>query len=405
MPAQLTQHGFRGPGRDGIYRASENTAKTWPPEGLSLAWSSTRIGKGYSSPVAVNGKVYVTGLTDDGSKETLTALDSKGEVLWQTVFGTPWQNSYPESRSSPTVVGGEIYVESGRPEMVCIDAASGTIKWSIDAVERYNRKPTEFGPAESPLVVGDIVYFTTMSDKAAMIALDRFSGKVVWETPPYDENAMYASPIFIEHGGKKQILVVSEIYAAGIDAATGTVAWKTDIRSIVKKGMEESHWKPQFTNTPLFRDGKLCISLGYDYGTLMLALDDKASEASLLWLNRTLDPHHGGTVLLDGYLYGSTWTNNSQGNWACVEWETGKTMYEEKWTEGNKGSIVSAGGMLFCLDDKFGNFALVEPDPKKFRILSSFKIKGGGGPFWAHPYIEGRCLYLRHGETLFNYEL
>jgi outer membrane protein assembly factor BamB len=404
--AQQAKYGFRGASRDGIYTVNKKLLKTWSPEGLPLLWSSLQIGKGYSSPVAADGKVYVTGLTDDGSQEMLSAFDADGKLLWQTVFGHSWSGSYSESRSTPTVAGTEIYVESGKPELVCIDAASGKILWSVDAVERYNRKPTEFGPAESPLIVGNVAYFTTMSDKAALVAIDRISGKVIWETPPYIDNLMYASPIMIEHKGKKQIIILSETYAAGIRPDDGSIAWKTDIRAIVKKGMEDSHWRPQFTNTPIFRDGKICIAAGYDYGAMLLQLNDDASQASLLWLNRTLDTHHGGMALVNGYLYGSTWTNNSNGNWACVEWKTGKTMYEERWQGGNKGSVLFADGMLYCLEEKSGNLALVKPNPEKFEIVSSFKITEGSGPFWAHPSIDndGR-IYVRHGEALMVYSL
>jgi outer membrane protein assembly factor BamB len=404
LHAQIAEFGFRGPLRDGIYPA-KGLSKIWPAEGLPLAWTSTQIGKGYSSPVAANGKVYVGGLSEDGTQEVLTAFSSDGTLLWQTQYGTAWEQTYPESRSTPTVVGDDLYIESGKPEMVCVDAATGAVKWTIDAVERYNRKPTEYGPAESPLVVGNVVYFTTMSDKASLIAVNRKNGEVIWETPPFKGDLMYASPIFIEHRGKKQIIIINEFYVTGIDQSTGAIAWQTNIFDWVKAGVPDNKWRPQFTNTPIYKDGKFCIPAGYDYGTLMLQLNDDATSVSQLWINRDLDPHHGGVVLIDGYLYGSTWTDNNRGNWCCVDWNTGKTQYENTWTSGNKGSIVSAENMLYCVDDKRGNIALLQPTPDKFEVISSFRITQGSGPYWAHPTISNGNLYFRHGEALMVYGL
>ena len=405
IQAQTVQHGFRGPFRDGIFPTEDVLLKSWSAEGLQLIWSSTQAGKGFSSPVVANGRIYLGGLSDDDTKETLTAFSSDGKLLWQTPFGTAWEKTYPDSRSTPTIVGNDLYIESGKPEIVCIDATTGAIRWFVDAVLQYNRKPTEYGPAESPLVIGDVVYFATMSEKASLIAINRTNGAIIWEAPPVNDDYMYASPLPIEHNGKKQIIIISEKYATGIDQQTGSIAWQADIRTMIKTGIDSDRWKPQFTNTPIFKDGKICIASGYDFGTLMLQLNNDATSVSQVWLNRDLDPHYGGMVLIDGYLYGSTWTNNNQGNWCCVDWNSGKTMYDTKWPEGNKGTVISSGGMLYCMDDRRGNLALVKPTPEKFDLVSSFQIKQGSGPYWAHPTISGGKLYVRRGEALMVYNL
>jgi hypothetical protein len=78
-------------------------------------------------------------------------------------------------------------------------------------------------------------------------------------------------------------------------------------------------------------------------------------------------------------------------------------MYEEKWH--NKGSIITADGMLYCYEEKKGNFGLVKANPEKFDVVSSFKIPLGKGPYWAHPSISDGRLYVRHGGALMVYDI
>ncbi|HAN78124.1 MAG TPA: hypothetical protein DCQ31_10295 [Bacteroidales bacterium] len=96
--------------------------------------------------------------------------------------------------------------------------------------------------------------------------------------------------------------------------------------------------------------------------------------------------------------------HNGDGNWCCIEWKTGKKMWEEHWF--NKGSIIAAEGLLYIYDEKKGNMGLVKPTPEKFELISSFQVTlGSKGPFWAHPVIHNGILYLRHNDTLMAYDI
>jgi hypothetical protein len=135
----------------------------------------------------------------------------------------------------------------------------------------------------------------------------------------------------------------------------------------------------------------------------MFSLGSDGRSVSLKWMNQDLDCHFGGVVKVGESIFGSNWINNANGNWVCVDWNTGKTTYETKWF--NKGSIISADGLLYCFEEKSGNLALVRPNPEKFDIISSFKIAKGEGPYWAHPAIFDGKLFVRHGESLMVYNL
>jgi outer membrane protein assembly factor BamB len=135
----------------------------------------------------------------------------------------------------------------------------------------------------------------------------------------------------------------------------------------------------------------------------MLNLTDGGKNAAVAWTDSVLDVHHGGGVLVNGYIYGSNWLSNTDGNWCCIDWNTGKKMYEEHWK--CKGSIISAEGMLYIYDEKSGNVGLVKVNPAKFDLISSFKVTEGSGPYWSHQVIHHGKLYLRHGNALMVYNI
>jgi|GEM_PF-2327997 len=49
--------------------------------------------------------------------------------------------------------------------------------------------------------------------------------------------------------------------------------------------------------------------------------------------------------------------------------------------------------------------SVMEEHPVKFNLISSFIIKEGSGPYWAHPVINNGVLYLRHGEALMAFNI
>ena len=135
----------------------------------------------------------------------------------------------------------------------------------------------------------------------------------------------------------------------------------------------------------------------------MLTLSEDGRSVELKWTSDVLDNHHGGLVLVDGFLYGANWISNGKGNWVCLNWESGEVMYEEEWH--NKGSIIYADGMLYLFDEKFGNMGLVVPSPDEFNVKGSFKVDDGRGPRWAHPSIFDGKLFLRHHDVLLVYDI
>lgn len=388
---------WRGPERNGWYPET-GLLKEWPTEGPVKLWVAKDLGMGYSSAAVTVNLIYITGRK--GEKEVLTALDLQGNQIWQVEFGRAWEDAYPDTRTTPTVNDGKVYLISGMGEVACHDAKTGERIWMRDAFQEFSGVCNLYGISEAPLVMGNKVFYTPGGSRTSMIALDKNTGALLWESPALGDSAAYVSPLWVTHNEQDQIINLMGNWAFGVNPDTGKILWKFDYIAL-PTDQSNPYMIRTNCNTPIYHQGCVFLNKGYDHPSAMLQLDPAGKKVDLKWTNKDLDTHMGGAVLVDGYLYGSNWLNNSNGNWVCVDWETGETQWETPWN--NKGAIIYGDGMLYCYEEKRGNIALVRPNPEKFDQVSSFKVSDGTGPHWSHPVIREGVLYIRHGDAIVAY--
>ncbi|MBU8893625.1 MAG: PQQ-like beta-propeller repeat protein [Bacteroidales bacterium] len=385
---------WRGPNRTGVYNETGLLQK-WPENGPELIWSVENLYKGYSSVSVANNTIYLTGIND--TVDVLIAVELKGNIKWQTPYGRARIGAYPESRCTPTVENDRVYVSSGSGDVACLNALTGEIIWTVKASEKFEGTIGRWGLAESLLIIDNKVIYTPGGKKTTMVALDKTTGETIWMSESIDDNPSYSSPLLIEKDDKKLIISVTPNSIIGVSPANGEIVWNFDNRSY-SGGRRKNQ-----TNTPLYHDGRIYVTNGYNHKSVMLDLSENFKSVSLAWVDTVLDVHHGGVVYVDGYIYGANWINNGQGKWCCIEWESGKKQYETEWK--TKGSIIYADGMLYCYEEKTGYIALVEATPDGFDVISSFNINLGTGPHWSHPVIKNGILYIRHMDALMAYSI
>lgn len=387
---------WRGPERSGIY-SEEGLLKEWPGSGPELSLELDGLGDGYSSPTVTDNTIYITGRKEQS--DVLSAFTLDGKKKWETVYGDAWIRNHTGNRCTPTYSNGNIFLISGGGDIVCVDS-NGEIKWSKNHYALYDSNPIMFGISESPLVVGNIVIASPGGNKASLVAFNIENGDVVWETEPLNESPQYVNPKLIEYGGRKIITSITRNHIIGVDAKNGELLWKVNYAEV---NAATGRVSVNHANTPIYKDGLILVANGYDWVALQLKLSKDGSDVEIVWENREFDPHHGGMVLMGDFVYSSDHKSNSMGDWVCVNWKTGKTEWATNWY--NKGSIISADGMLYLFEEKSGHVALAKPNPEKLDIVSEFQVTKGTGPYWAHPVISNAKLYIRHGETLMVYAL
>jgi len=392
--AQLYE--WRGPDRSGIYNET-GLLKKWPATGPMLIWEADNMGFGYSSVTVTDDAVYITGRKD--SSDVLTALTLDGKKKWETVYGKAWLVNHPGSRCTPTYYNGNLFLISGSGDIVCV-GSNGKVKWTKNHFKLYDSKPLMFGISESPLVYDNMVVATPGGKKGSLVAFNINDGKVIWESAVLDETPQYMNPKLIEHGGKKMIVTVLGTNIVSVDAKTGKLIWKVNY---AEANAATGRVMKNHAITPIYRDGYILIANGYNWVALKLKLSADGSSVEKVWENRAFDPQHGGVVLMGNQIYGATHQAKPVDMWTCVDWNTGKILWQAKWYV--RGSVISADGMLYLMEEKTGHVALVKPDPTKLDIVSEFQITKGEGPFWAHPVISKGRLYIRHGEVLMVYKV
>ncbi len=392
--AQLAQ--WRGPNRDGIF-PDTMLLKEWPADGPEVLFVTEGIGKGFSSTVATKNYIFATGIKD--TLEYLTCLDLSGKILWQKSYGRCWNQTYPEARCTPTVEGDRVYVLSGMDNLVCFRAGTGETIWSVDIHSVYKSDWDMFGVSESPLIVDDKIIVTPAGELTTVVALNKFNGELVWKSVSVHMKRSNMSPQLISHCGKKYIISATQTHVLGVDVANGEILWTYHYNFLDENGDNTTI----LANTPVYKDSCLWISNGWEVKSVMLEIAPDGKSVSEKFTDHTFDNQNHGVVLIDGFLYGSNFTERTTGKWVCMNWKTG----EIKWIEDfyTKGPILSSDGMLYCYEEKSGNMALVKADPKEFKVISSFKVNKGAGPHWARPAIWFGKLLVRHGDVLIAYNL
>jgi len=382
---------FRGPNTDG--KSTEvNLLKKWPKGGPKLLWSLNDIGEGFASVTIAKGIVYTTGIVGKEKQGILTASDLKGSIIWQKSYGPGWSGSHPGTRTTPTVDANCVYVISGYGNLVCFNAKSGKIKWHVDVLKRFKAKNINWGISESVLVVDNKVICTPGAQDASIVALNKFNGETIWTTKGLSDPSAYCSPILIDKGRQKIAVTITDKQIVAVDLSNGSVLWKYTNKLHKDK---PRHVNP---NTPIYANNTVYMASRF-VGTTKLKISDDWSKVSELWTNQQLDPHHGGGVLVDGYIHG---TDSRNKEWMCLDYKTGKVRYSAELV--GKGSLIYADGMLYCYGEQ-GQFALVKITPNDYQITGSFDITQGDGPHWAHPAISDGVLYIRHGDALMAYDI
>ena len=381
---------WRGPDRNGISKET-GLLKSWPQDGPAELWSVTTEGEGYAAPAVVGDRIYVTGSKDgeSGREGVLYAIDTGGKIVWERSYGPEWGTSYPNSRTTPTIDGDVGYLFSGAGVAVCFDAKTGKKKWSVDTLSRFNGANIRWGIAESPLLVGNTMICHPGGPDAAVVALDKATGKTVWTSKGLGEKSAYCSPGLTTIGSCKLIVTQTEKNIVGLDADKGTVLWK-----VAQQNKYAVH-----PNTPVFFDDNVFISSGYDYGSQLLKLAPDGAKATVTWQTKEADIQFHGAIYVDGRLYGS----QSNGRLVCLDPANGTIVY--KVSEVRKAAILYADGRLYAYDEKGGKVSLVNVRPDGYEMAGSFKVDQGKGPHWAHPVVANGTLYIRHGKTLIAYDI
>lgn len=381
---------WRGPRRDGV---SDETGllESWPEGGPELLWRVDGLGTGWSSPIVVGQRLYITGDVEDDL--VVFAFDTDGALLWQTANGKAWKGSFPGSRACCVFSEGRLYHLNAHGRLACLDADSGNELWSVDVLQRFEAKNIKWAISECLLVDGPRVIVTPGGKKALVAALDKQNGRTVWTTEPLgSDDPTHTSPILFRYSGRRLIANCSSAHGFGIDANTGRLLWTVPLKNQYGTNVA----------TPIYGSG--CVYYVTPYAELgrqyRLFPDGADMEAEQVW-KCPLDTVTGAGVLLDGTLYAAGYRKPK--SWFGVDWQTGQIKYElEDFTT---GAAIYADGRLYVLDER-GQAGLLKPSTYGLEIVGQFQLVAKRvRDAWAHPVLLDGRLYLRYHDALWCYDV
>jgi outer membrane protein assembly factor BamB len=388
---------WRGDGGNGVSLTAKPPVEFGP--GRNLRWRAEIPGRGSSSPVVMGDRVFVTtavpvegapGLLDF----RLLCFDREtGREAWtrSCVKAVPHEGAHETNgfaSASPCTDGERVYAHFGSRGLHCF-TVGGEFLWSRDFGDMTVRHG--FGEGSSPTLAGDLIVVPWDHEgPSRLFAVDKRTGKTVWETPR-DEPTCWATPLVVaDAGGAMQVVMNGETAARGYDLATGKELWRCGGQTV----------RP--CASAVAADGKAFVGSGFR-GAFLGAFDlagrgDLAGGPHLLWKKGAGTPDVASPLLSSSRL---SYYKEKSGLLTCVDAATGKPHYETVRIPGvarTYASPVAAGGHVY-LTDRSGRITVIEDGP----TLAVVAENDVGEGVDATPAPAGDSLFVRGERHLFRF--
>ena len=396
--AQLAPKGaawpqYRGPNGDGT--TTEKISKPWGASGPKRLWKADAT-NGFSS-IAVGDGIAATLMTRDAegvATEHCVAWDANtGKELWALPMkpakydgggdsGTNDNKGGDGPRSTPSIVGGKVYVLGSNLDLYCVHAKDGKVVWKKDLLADFGGKNIQWQNAASPIVEGGLCIVAGGGKGQAFLALDKDSGDTKWKGE--DDTITHATPTATTIHGVRQVIFFTKKGLAGVDVKDGKVLWRQDYT-----------FKVSTAASPIVYEDIVYCSAGYGVGAgayrIKKTADGFASEE--IWRSENKLPNHWSTpVVRDGYLYGMfQFKEYGSGPLKCVDIRTG----EEKWSQAGFGPgnvVLTATGQILALSDK-GELVLAEAKPDAYKDAARADVLDG--KCWSTPTLAFGRIFAR----------
>ena len=412
---------WRGPQRDGVWRES-GIVDTLPAE-PAYRWR-TPLGGGFAGPAVAEGRVFVIdrllgkdqgdpvnawNVTDpvEGGERVLCLEQATGKVLWQHQYPCRYQISYPSGpRATPTVFDGRVYTVGAMGDLVCLEASSGKVLWAKNYVGDFGTKINPWGMASAPLVDGErVILLAGGANGACVVALDRVSGKEIWRSLDAEDPG-YSSPILIEAGGARQLIVWNSLGVHSLEPTTGKVYWSHPYETKMAHSVATPVYDPR---------RRLLFVSSFFQGPRMLALAAARPAAPRLGrgdrasaLPQNTDKIHcliSTPAFFGDHLFGV----DSYGMLRCLElsqgnrvWETLQATGEARWAN----AFLIRHEDRFFLFNEHGELILARLSAEGYHEMSRLKLleptltMQRRQVVWSHPAFADRCVFARNDQEI-----
>jgi outer membrane protein assembly factor BamB len=335
---------FRGPDKQGVVDAK--LPISWSPK-ENIVWRQELPGQGWSSPVVVENKIYLTSAVptaDSGYQLCLLIVDADSGKLADQVVIFEQPPDAPKihlknSHASPTPVfdGENLFLHFGHQGTACCKL-DGTIVWRNSSLDY----PPVHGNGGSPVVIGGRVIFTRDGSNIGKItALDKQTGELAWESDrnvSADRQFSFCTPLLIQVAGKEQLIVPGSNVVQSVDPQSVKEIWRVEYNgfSVVPR--------------PVYESGYVFVATGFMQANL-LAIDPtgqgNVTESHVKWSMNSGVPKTSSFVCSQGQVL----MVSDNGVVSCLDVKTGAERWKKRVGGDFSSSLLLAAGNLYAFNE------------------------------------------------------
>ena len=378
---------FRGPTGQG-HSTETGLPLNWS-DTQNVRWKTAVPGRGWSSPVVVNGRVWLTTAAKDGSASVLRALAYDAatgkEVVNAEVFSLANAGAMhaKNSHASPTplVEDQRVYVHFGNHGTAALDW-QGKVLWK----RQIPYQPVH-GTGGSPVLHGDLlIYSADGGDTQFVIALDKRTGEVRWKSArPRPGNMAFSTPLVIDAGGRKQLVSTGAHRAISYEPETGKEIWRVE-------------YGDGFSNVPrpVFGHGLVYLLSGFYTPQLMAVRPGgtgNVTNTEVAWQTTRSTPLTPSPLLVGDELY----MISDNGIASCLDAKSGKLHWQQRLGGNHSASPIYADGRIYFLSEE-GDATVLAPG-KTFQKLATNSMNA---QTFASIAVSGGSFFIRTATHLYR---
>ncbi|WP_297086070.1 PQQ-binding-like beta-propeller repeat protein [uncultured Draconibacterium sp.] len=399
---------YLGPDRNATI-SDAGILRQWPESGPAKVWEFP-LGPGYGGAAVFDGEVFVLDRIK-GESDVLRCIDLEtGAEKWNYSYEAKGELPYPGSRAVPVVDENYVWCVGPHGHFHCIDKKTQQAVWMQNLLSDYGGELNTWGFSVSPIVSGNLVIVSPQGETAGVVAYNKTSGEVVWESRRLSGYRFHVSPVLGNYGGVEQVIMTSSCVKGDGFTTDEVVAFE------VKTGKELWSYKgfDSFAciAPPVAVDDKHLLLTScaykdrYDPVTILLEVNN---DGEIYRFNELFRNEEAGCKMHPPLVIGQhIYLNNNRrvNEMVCLNWQ-GERCWPEKSTPGFElGSIVMVDGMLINQNGKNGDLHLIEPTPEGYKEVgkASFFTAEKSQAWSPMAFANGKLL-ARDNEKLVCVEL
>lgn len=377
---------FRGPDRTAI-SPETGLLREWPESGPEVLWS-LEAGEGYASPAVRDGKVFFNDYDEKSSEWLVRCLSlANGKELWRFSERKRIRPNHAITRTVPAVDADFVFSIDPKNVFHCLEARTGKEVWQQNFVRLYGARIPPWYVGQCPLLEEDRVIIAP-GGKVLMMALDRATGRTIWQTPDTHEMPpSHCSVMPAEFGGVKQYLHATLKGVLGVSAADGKELW-----------FLERKFNVAMVPAPLVVSGdRVFVTSCYEAGSSMIRVRSEGGAFSAEEIFGAAEDDWNSEVhtpiFYRDHIFGIG--KKKRGLFTCLDLD-GKIVWTSPpgKTRFGLGGYLLADGMFYVVEGDTGTLRLIEANTTQYRELASAQVIDPGEA-WGPPTLSDGKLLVR----------